>query len=899
MALLFGGSTGGYFAASIVADVVYDPVYDTPYDASFIYQVLPSFYRDLMEDQDLFSTVWSGTMQGVAADMLNAWQIDYAKSLTDVPVIAQRKWVEFDLYKAVDFTEDPMLTRIGIPGVFAYDAGAEALSGTTSNRARHDRNVASLLGAVDERTSLAWDVELTVSAAQPLGSVIFGYFSSTETRLVSSIAVGVLGHDTLEGVPRPFIVHSDPALAGSGAVGSYALSLDVEYRLSATYTASSGVIELSVVELRNERATGTAGYVLDDLDSVFTNIFRDDSANFDTLAIAVGDTLIALGSEFEILSVDGSQLTVSPIGLAVDVDNVAYSIEGPVEVTTLSLDLPADSADPTFTADQFGVGSLDTRIISPTYVPAPGDARRKSLTFTADSWNYLDPTVEELILSLPRLQDVPTDPAVLLYEGTDYVVESSTLKFQEPPVVAYWAEYVGYDEGYIRDNFGLNVGLDEDSSDAYKAKVRGLYYAYFQGPTLAAIRTGVHILVGLPIAEAAGTVTSVNDAFSGTVGEITVDDVSYLYPSLVGTSLQVGDTVTQFEPLSDGVEIVDYLNDATWFASKLTFNEIQKYHAYQVNLNIDAFDISTLGLASTFVDRIAPTWKNAFFLVFKNLTDEIEMTDVVVVALALNLYDTPCDPPSVIAYDDFIYGGDPDWLYDMGLADWDTTAPAMAATGTTLVGYSTLTNGSATAAGTGTGYLGELGGPGAVVDRRLSIAVFRASATGETTVASHVFTDPSADFLEVGREVLFGDTVFITGEGTFTVLSIDSATQLTLDAPMTATGTVSYTITGDHSIWSNVATTASNTALDFATVFPGTTGTYELLLVHNSFFEAHYDHFEEVCPDEQLTFALTYTGVPVAPFNIDMPDTQTATVSVAFTGATGQEQTTTLTELTP
>ena len=899
MALLFGGTTGGYFAASIVADEVYDPVYDTTMDASFIYQVLPSFYRDLMTDQELFSTVWSATMQGVGADLLNVWQIDYAKSLNDVPVIAQRKWVEFDLYESVDFTTDPVLTRTGIPGIFTYDEPLQGLIGSPSNRARHDRNVTALQGTVDERTSLSWDVELTVTSAQPLSSVLFGYFSSSESRQVSSIAVGVLGSDTLDDSPRPFIIHSDPASSGSGAVGSYVLSLDAEYRLVATYTASTGVIALSVVELRNERLTGTTGYTLDDLDSLFTNIFRDDSVNFDTLTIAVGDTLIALGVEFEILSVDGSQLTVSPTGLAVDVDVITYSIEGPVEVATLSLDLPADSVDPTFTADQFGVASLDTGAISPTFIPAPGNARRKTLTFQADSWHYLDPTVEELIISLPRLQDVPTDPGTLLYEGTDYFVEASTIKFQEPPVVAYWAEYVGYDEGYIRDNFGLNVGLDEDSSDAYKAKVRGLYYAYFQGPTLDAIRTGVHILVGLPISEAAGTVTSINDAFSGTLGEITVDEASYLYPRLVGTSLLVGDVVEQFAPLSDGVEIVDYLKDPTWFTGKLTFNEMEKYHSYQVNLNLDAFDISTLTLASTFVDQIAPTWKEAYFMVFKNLVDEIEIVDSLIIALALNLYDTPCDPPSVIAYDDLVYGGDPDWLYDMGLADWDTTAPAMSATGVDLVGYSTLTNGSATATGTGTGYLGELGGPGAVVDRRLSIAAFRTSATGETVLASSVLEDPSANFTEAGREVLYGDRVEVTGEGSFVVLSVDSATQLTLDAPMAATGTVTYTVTGDHSIWSNVATTASNTSLDFATVFPGTTGTYELLLINNAFFTAHYDHFEEVCPDEQLTFALTYTGVPVAPFNIDMPDTQTATVSVAFTGATGQEQTTTLTELTP
>ena len=115
MALLYGGSGGGTFIASVVAAEVYDPVFDSTIDASSIYNVLPSFYS-LMDDASLFSTVWSGSMQALSGDLLNIWQIDYAKSLKDVPVVSQRKWQEVDLYQKPSFATDPGFTEEGPSG---------------------------------------------------------------------------------------------------------------------------------------------------------------------------------------------------------------------------------------------------------------------------------------------------------------------------------------------------------------------------------------------------------------------------------------------------------------------------------------------------------------------------------------------------------------------------------------------------------------------------------------------------------------------------------------------------------------------------------------------------------------------------------------------------------------
>lgn len=782
MAMLLGGT----FVSSVVSEEVYDPVYDTPMDANFIYQLLPSFYRTVMQDQELFSTVWSGMLQNQAADLLNLWQIDYAKSLRDVPVLAQRKWLQLDLYREEAFTVDPQLSTAGLGGTaFVHNADTRQLDATPLNRARWDKAFLQLQGTaledtVDEATSLAWSIDVNVTSAQTFCGVLFGYFGSSSGRLSNTLAVAILGSETLADTPAASILHFDPSGIPTVSIGSFILEIGVDYRFDTTYTAGTGAVVLSIVELRQEKLASTSGEIGPGFGAVFTNQLTDDSLNFDTEGIVVGDILVAFGLEFDILSVDGSTITVAPIGLPVNVEDASYQILGEVEVGSLSLDLPGDASDPTFSVGQFGVSSLDSRSVTALVFSAPALARKKQMQLTVDNWRFLDPTVEETILSLPRVQERIVDPQVLQYEGTDYNVTvldvanpdtaPSTLKFQEPPLEPLWAEYVAYDEQYIRNNFGRNVGLEDISSDQYKARVRGLYYAYFQGPTLAAIRIGVHILLGLPIAEVAGTVQSINPAFSGLLGLITVADRDYLYPLVVGTDLSVGDEVGLFAPLSLGVEVIDYITDPEWFVASEDIGELQKYHSFQVAMNLDAFDIETLSLAGTFVDQIKPTWKQRQFLVFKNLVDDVDISDVITIGISLNLYDIFCDT-ILVAYDDDIFEAtEEDWKYSQGIADWDATSAAMRATSEPLAGTVVINNGDTVVTGTGTTWLTDIGGPGAVSNKFVAVGLYTAGSAGETTASSFLFIDNTANVFD---DLLVDDKINITGEGTFEIQSID------------------------------------------------------------------------------------------------------------------------------
>ena len=859
MAYGIASNSGSGFVASVVSAESYDPVYDTPIDLEPLFGLLPSWYRTYMEDKNIVLTIWSAFLQAMAAELLQLWQTDYAKSLRDVPVISQRKWIRFDLVEEVDFSTDPGLALLGQEGSFSYSSALDAVTGKWVSRAGLDRAYVSLRGEADQDTSLYWSFVFRVSTAEAKSAALVGYFHSGETQLANALYAAVVGDSVSSGQPRLALLHHSSTGDQTVAQSAYILGLDTDYRIECAYTARDGSFVGKLVEvlaLKVGSATGsTSG---SSTGAVYTETFSDEFFNFDTGGVVAGDSLLFNGLTYAIVSVDGSSLIVTPATLPADAFDLSYEIRGEIEQASVSLDLPGDASDPTFVVDQFGTSSTDIRTLSSVLISPPGAANRKTLVGRTWAWAYTDPTVAETILALPRLQDTITNPQTTLVEGTDYTIAvgsngGSTIKLQEPLPTVAWAEYVGYDERYIQNNFGSLVELEAVSSDAYKAQVRGLFYAYYQGPTLSAIRIGVHILIGLPIAEEAGVVEAVDTGFSGTLGQIRVSGTDYLYPLVVGTDLVVGQEVSLFEPLSNGVEIVDYLTDPHWWVHLPAFNEIEKYHSYAIFLDIDAFDLSALQFAAAFVRKVDPTWKSPYFFVFKRLEDEVEIDDDLTFGLALNLWDPPGDGIEVL-YDSHDFGdiGVPDWIYDQGTVQWGETSGSMRATATLLAGTAALTNGSATFTGTGTSWLGAIGGPGAVAGKHVALAKYTTGTEGATTAGSNLLLDASSGAF---ADVQPGDGIEVTGEGVFEVQSKDSNNQLTLDGPMsTSAVSVDWAVTGQLLTWATLASVASNTSLAATTVFPGATGTYFVALLDNDYLNVFYDQFAEAVPDEEVVF---------------------------------------------
>lgn len=720
MALVIGTNAGGQFLASQLStrESRYSPVYDTELPTTSIWNVLPDFYK-LMDDRDVMEAVWTGTLQVLSAELLNLWQADYGKSLRDVPVLSQRKWVRFDFVKEETFAADPELDVVGLPGRFAYDSTNKLFNGSWTNRGGVDKATVALNGTATEQASLAWSVTLTPASVQAGGCLLVGYLSAdSRNRLTNALLVGLIGAEGAADTPYPILLQVSSAGAMTFVRAGTALAVGTEYRLDCQYVARTGVVSLSVIEIGAEKLSGSTGKTAaDDDEDTYTDEFTDSGADFS--GVVAGDVLTIEGTSYTIREVDGSTLLTEFAQMPAGASGLAYTITGEVIAFSLSLDLPNEAGDGTFSVTQFGATTLDTRL-APTALGTASGLNRKRALALVSAWTYTDPTTAEVVLKCPRLQDAVVSPSSYLYEGTDYTLVSSTFQFQEPPVASYWAEYAGFDEGVLQDNFGTNVELEEESSEAYKSRVRGLYYAYYRGPTVNAIRTGVHILIGLPIADAAGTVESINPSYSGDYGQIVVAGTGYLYPRSVGTSLDVGDEVAMFQPLSDGVEIKDYVNSPRWWSTISdpeldgTMREIRKYHSFAVFLNMDAFDLSTLVEAAAFVNVVKPTWKDPYFVVYKEVADDLDLDDALGLTVTLCLWDTiPATP--IVRYDsDDFEGAALDWRIDQGFAEPDDlddvwTGAAIRQTATALGGVVTVTVGDAAVVGSGTAFLTDLG----------------------------------------------------------------------------------------------------------------------------------------------------------------------------------------------
>lgn len=93
-------------------------------DASFIWRYLGDFW-DFVDGKDKIETVWSGMFQLVASDLLNAYQVDYNKSLNDIQADFQRKWYAFDAI--VDLSGSVIVRNLG-HGSSGYSGGLQFIS---------------------------------------------------------------------------------------------------------------------------------------------------------------------------------------------------------------------------------------------------------------------------------------------------------------------------------------------------------------------------------------------------------------------------------------------------------------------------------------------------------------------------------------------------------------------------------------------------------------------------------------------------------------------------------------------------------------------------------------------------------------------------------------------------
>jgi hypothetical protein len=247
---------------------------------------------------------------------------------------------------------------------------------------------------------------------------------------------------------------------------------------------------------------------------------------------------------------------------------------------------------------------------------------------------------------------------------------SGLFTVKNPTPEEFWAESVLYDNSdVIEKNFGRLVGLLKDDLTSSKTKapylsaVRGLFFAYTNGPTIRNVRLGLQILLGLPFTEERGIIRELQENFTKdakgrNLGRLLIEDLDdsdrltgnrrvYFYPTAVGletnsvTALpyKAGDFIDKFTPISKGVEVKDYIKDPYWWENALYGMEILKYFTFKILVDSNVFDSNDVQFALNFVKSIKPTYTKVIASLLLALSDDITVEDAVGGAAVLKFYD--------------------------------------------------------------------------------------------------------------------------------------------------------------------------------------------------------------------------------------------------------------------
>lgn len=646
-------------ASDVVASVMESEVPRgiTP-DLSFIWGYLSNFWQ-MVDDKESIEVLWSALAQVTASELLSVWQHDYSKGLRDIPKLFQRRWLHYDMGVAEPF---PDLTRTQylVGGVLSgvIPSGGIDLTGRTVNMVG---------GLVGSKTVYFHGGTITPAQVQ----------EQLQLQLGSSFKVELL---------------------------PYLSDYKVRVTSELYFEFASGTATLFTYPSVNAMLSGTGGAAMG------SNVYRV-GVGLAGLGVSDGDYLVLGGVAHRIVRVlsdaaDPYQqqrvLLYSEIGIS---PGTSWSINRPTTSSYLDFyNLLATKGDVAYfrvydgttgqtttapaevlSAPQYGLNSELLVDFSPLLL-ALEDPSRYTVHLTSvlrRTYIPVDSLVQEIPYLQEKIKNAPEES--VLRQNIDFFLESyrgtrcirfSTAAAPSPDVWQHvdppqrmWAEVTYLDNRpTVEAQFGLPVSFTLDDlaslppNSDYLSVVRGLWHSHLAGPTVQSLRTGAHILLGLPFAEEAGVVEELEPNFSVTHGRLLVRDNvaprlvrSYTYPSSLpletnpttGKVYAVGDSVDQFAVLVKGVELTDYVSTPEWwlpYQQQGVFYEVEKFFKFLVRVDSAAFSLPTLLFVKQFINRVKPSYTYPMFMVRKNLsTPTVNTTDSIRYNVKLRLFDSLCN----------------------------------------------------------------------------------------------------------------------------------------------------------------------------------------------------------------------------------------------------------------
>jgi len=664
-------------------------------DVNFIWDYLSDAW-DLYDDRDPITTIWSGFAQVASNILLTAWQYDYSKSLVDVQRLFQRRWLNYQTKvtedaldredQGIKFYRGPIVSKDLTAGVTFV--GTETL-------------ILSRDGGSDVTVSLTGTMsvdEIVVAINAVLGE------SSATVKTARKATASAVDYLVLS-YPTLIVVCKDGT---ANATLGFSTTEDTQNNFS----GDLGVRDPSIA---------TAFGVADPLIS-FSGIAKDDLLVFGGYGYRVSKR----ADETHITTQDSMVIPQVPtlptweVSSSVKVPTTDYSTELVVAGDIAMFEVRTSSSDEVVEVPCLVTGANGNVLgfnPRPLYEATLGQLGGFEITLLYVQ-RVSNIPVDDLVSHIPRLQEIILDPPSVLSRNREYAISvdssgvnairfvSGTYSFDDPPPDYLWAEVTWFDNRpTIENNFGKAVGftvedLETRSDDLdYLSAVRGLWYSFFNGPSLWSIQVGTQILLGLPFAEEDGTIEEIHFTYNATQIRVLIRDSkdstivrSYFIPrdkkfeedgeSMIavnpntGVEYVTGDSIDQFSPLSKGVEILDLIKDPAWwqrYVSSGATLELDKFFKFLMRADIDVFNITNLMFAIDFVKKIKPHYTYPLFVVLKRLApDLISLTDVVTMKGTKYLFDNPACAQLIFdagsggtyRFDDTDESGIFNWAYD-------------------------------------------------------------------------------------------------------------------------------------------------------------------------------------------------------------------------------------------
>jgi hypothetical protein len=320
------------------------------------------------------------------------------------------------------------------------------------------------------------------------------------------------------------------------------------------------------------------------------------------------------------------------------------------------------------------------------------------LPLTLPQFVYTYQLADTRVVGIPILQDKihDEDVTVLLTQNTDYSVDFGTgiISFAAAPPALMWAKdtLINYETPY--NNFGFLMNLYAANTASYLKAVKGLWFAFWQGPRPEYIRRSLYLLFGLPTASKNGTVTSTSDTQIVLTYTDTTTETFAIPNNLVAIVFK-GQSVEQYQPLVNGINVFDKVNYPGFLRKEvgrpgvdpfLTQNAslgtnpntdesmallILEENTYLPQINVDAFISSTISVdnVQTFLKNIQPKSRTFLLQILVGVfQDQLELLDEGYTGLTNG--DFPNGIPSLIFDIDFDATPNVDWNYNtMGNQD--------------------------------------------------------------------------------------------------------------------------------------------------------------------------------------------------------------------------------------